>query len=93
MLPWLLTRPWTDGTQPERVLHGWTWKDGELNEPGFGMMCQSVGRLPNEAANAALLECVKTVFDGITQDARPALVERLVKDPVRREILTKALNQ
>ena len=93
VLPWLLTRAWTDGTQPERVLHGWAWKEGEVNEPGFGMLCESVGRLPDDAANTALLQCVRKVFDGITPGARPALLERLVKDPGRREVLSLALDQ
>ncbi len=93
VLPWLLTRDWADGTEAERILHGWTWKEGELHEPGFGMLCESVGRLPDEAANAALLHSVRKVFDGITPDSRPALLERLVKDPARREALTVALAQ
>ena len=93
VLPWLLTRNWTNGTALERVLHGWTWRDGELHETGFGMLCESVGRLPDEGANAALLQHVRKIFVGITPDARPALLERLVKDPRRREALTVALDQ
>ncbi len=93
VLPWLLTRTWADGTEGERILHGWAWKDGELNQAGFGMMCQSVGRLTDAAANAVLLQSVRKVFEGITPGARPALLERLVKDSALRESLTVALNQ
>ncbi|MDB6072174.1 MAG: hypothetical protein JWL81_3345, partial [Verrucomicrobiales bacterium] len=66
--------------------------DGELDEAGFGMLCQSVGRLPDESANAALLQGVRKVFDGITPEARPALLERLEKDPGRRKALTGFLS-
>ena len=50
-------------------------------------------RRQKNQGNAALLQHVRKIFVGITPDARPALLERLVKDPRRREALTVAMDQ
>lgn len=91
LLPWLLTRQWTDGTELPRVLNGWTWRDGELDEERFSMLCQAVGELPTPAANEAVLQAVRGVFKGVSPDAQPKLLESLVKDPARREKLAAQL--
>ncbi|MES2707810.1 MAG: sigma-70 family RNA polymerase sigma factor [Verrucomicrobiota bacterium] len=91
LLPWLLTRSWTDGTEPARVLNAWTWRDGELDEERFGMLCQAVGGLPTPAANGAALQAVRGFFAGVSPEARPKLLEKLIKDPARREKLASQL--
>jgi RNA polymerase sigma factor (sigma-70 family) len=91
LLPWLLTRPWSDGTEAARVLNGWTWRDGELDEERFGMLCQAAGDLPTPAANEAALRAIRGVFDGVSPEAKPKLLEKLLKDPARREKLTAQL--
>lgn len=93
LLPWLLTRPWNDGTEPARILNSWTWQEGELDEERFGMLCQTVGALPTSAANEAALKAVREVFEGVTPESRPKLLEKLVPDPAHREKLALQLNR
>lgn len=91
LLPWLLTRQWADGMELSRVLNGWTWRDGELDEERFSMLCQSVGELPTPGANEAVLHAVRGVFKGVSPEARPRLLESLVKNAARREQLASQL--
>lgn len=91
LLPWLMTREWTNGVTPERIAHEWTWHNGTLDNERFRMLCEAVGTLPTEAANQAAAAAIREAVRSSESADRTRFLEHLLPDPASRERLLKAL--